>query len=161
MIDIIPHRLVYSRHCIFASKILEFPVLFSWPFHDSLNAEERRKEGDAVKKVMLLASKDMCDILQSALGNTYITLPCSDPAAASWLLQSRPDVLVLELSLPGASGMTFLKAQAENLPPGIIALTPLVNHSILTDLTVIGVSSVFLIPCRLPCLAEALVEQLR
>lgn len=147
--------------CILASKILEFPALFSWPFHDSLNAEERRKEGDAVKKVILLASKDMCGILQSALGNTYITLPCSDPAAASELLQSRPDVLVLELSLPGANGMTFLKAQAENLPPVIVALTPFISHAILENLTTVGVSSVFLIPCRLPSLAEALAEQLR
>lgn len=114
-----------------------------------------------MKKVMLLASKEMCDTLQSALGNTYITLPCSDPAAGSELLKSRPDVLILALSLPGANGMTFLKAQADNLPPVILAMTPFVSHAILKDLAVLGVSSVFLIPCRMACLPKALEEHIR
>lgn len=114
-----------------------------------------------MKKVMLLASKDMCDILQSALGNTYITLPCSDPAAGSELLNSRPDALILALSLPGANGMAFLKAHAGKLPPVILVLTPLISHTILSDLAEFGVSSVFLIPCRAACLPTALGNYLR
>lgn len=111
-----------------------------------------------MKKVMLLASKDMCDILKSALDNTYIMLPCSDPAAASVLLESRPDILILELSLPGANGMAFLNEHAKSLPSAILVLTTFVNRSILQNLSDQGVSSAFLVPCKISCLMDAIKE---
>lgn len=113
-----------------------------------------------MKKVMLLASKEMCDILQAALGHTYIALPCSDPEAGSELLRAKPDALVLELSLPGANGMTFLKAQADNLPPVVLVLTPFISDTVLAELVILGVSSVFLIPCRISQLTDTLAQQL-
>ena len=105
-----------------------------------------------MKKVMLLASEDMCDILQQELNNKYITLPCSDPLAGTELLQTDPDVLIVELSLPGANGMTFLREHANALPPVTVALTTFISDQILVELAALGVSSVVLLPFRFPYL---------
>ena len=105
-----------------------------------------------MKRVMLLASKDMCDILCHALEDTYITLPCSDPLAGIELLQTNPDILIVELSLPCANGMAFLREHANALPLVRIALTTFVSDQILAELAMLGVSSVVLLPFRVPYL---------
>ena len=114
-----------------------------------------------MKKVMLLASKDMCDILQHTLNDRYITLPCTDPAVGASLLEPMPDALILALSLPGADGLTFLRTYTYHLPPVILVFTPFLSLPLLQDLTALGVSSVFLIPCRMSYFVKALAKQLQ
>ena len=107
-----------------------------------------------MKKVMLLASENLCDVLRNTLKNTYITLPCSDPSAAKELLLSEPDTLILSLALPGTDGLTFLRENTANLPPRIIALTVYFNDEILSELAALGVSHVIRIPCKLSYLEQ-------
>ena len=102
-----------------------------------------------MKKVMLLAPKNLCDILRDALEDKYITLHCSDPSAAKEVLSEEPDTLILSLFLPGTDGLTFLREHADILPPRIIALTLYYNEEILTELAVLGVSQVARMPCIL------------
>lgn len=109
-----------------------------------------------VKKVMLLASENMCDILQTALDGKYRTLPCSDPAVGRGLFQAEPDALVLELPLLGADGMTFLNSFSDCMPDTILVLTPFISDELLNDLEQAGVSAVLRIPFRLAYLEKQL-----
>ena len=102
-----------------------------------------------MKKVMLLAPENLCDILRDALENKYTTLPCSDPSAARALLLEEPDTLILSLSLPGTTGLSFLRENAAFLPPEIIAMTVYFDDAILFELEDLGVSQVIRIPCNL------------
>ena len=102
-----------------------------------------------MKKVMLLAPKNLCDILRDALEDKYITLPCSVPSAAKEVLSEKPDTLILSLFLPGTDGLTFLREHAGILPPRIIALTLYYNEEILRELADLGVSQVARMPCIL------------
>ena len=102
-----------------------------------------------MKKVMLLAPENLCDILQDALENKYIALPCFDPSAAKEILLTEPDTLILSLFLPGTDGLTFLRENAAILPPRVIALTVYFDDAILFELETLGVSQVIRIPCKL------------
>lgn len=113
-----------------------------------------------MKKVMLLAPKNMCDILQAALDDKYITLPCSDPAAAREMLMMNPDALIISLSLPGVDGMTFLQQNVGLLPDTILTLTLYINSVLLHELEAFVVTNVLLIPFRLPYLDHLLSEYL-
>lgn len=113
-----------------------------------------------MKKVMLLASEEMCDNLRRVLDDKYITLPCSDPTACGELLDLSPDALILNLFLPGTDGVTFLKDHAGDLPPVILALTFFISDSILQELTSLGVSSAILLPCQLGRLEKHLSDLL-
>ncbi len=109
-----------------------------------------------MKKVMLLASEDMCEILRAALDDKYITLPCSDPAAGGSFLGQNPDALILDLFLPGTDGMAFLKAHAADLPPAVMAVSRFFSDELLQELEALGISSVILIPCTPSHLREQL-----
>ena len=102
-----------------------------------------------MKKVMLLAPENLCDILRDVLENKYITLPCSDPSAAKELLLSEPDTLILSLFLPGMDSLTFLRENAAILPSKVIALTVYFDNDTLLELESLGVSQVIRIPCNL------------
>lgn len=102
-----------------------------------------------MRKVMLLAPERLCDILRDALEHKYITLPCSDPAAAKEVLSAEPDILILSLALPGTDGLAFLREHAAILPSRIIALTLYYDNDILTELADLGVSHVARLPCIL------------
>lgn len=114
-----------------------------------------------MKKVMLLASENMCGILQTALDGKYRTLPCSDPADCRALLQEAPDALILELSLPGADGMTFLNKFSDCLPGIVLVLTPFISDKLLSDLDQAGASVILRIPFRLTYLEEQLEELIK
>ena len=106
-----------------------------------------------MKKVMLLASQDLCDILRFTLEHTYTTLPCYDPAAGTGMLREKPDILILSLSLPRMDGIAFLIKNADVLPPVVIVLTTLLNEEILRKISVLPVDALF----RLPVRAEHLI----
>ena len=102
-----------------------------------------------MKKVMLLAPENLCDILRDALENKYTTLPCSDSSTAKELLLTEPDILILSLALTGMNGLAFLRENVSLLPPRIIALTIYFDDAILYELESLGVSQVIRIPCNL------------
>ena len=99
-----------------------------------------------MKKVMLLVSENMCDVLQTALKDKYRTLPCSDPTAGREVLDQAPDALILDLFLPGANSLIFLRENASALPPVIVVLTNFFSNFLLQELAMRGVSAVIRIP---------------
>ena len=102
-----------------------------------------------MKKVMLLAPENLCDILRGKLESRYITLPCYDPCHAGEILPAEPDILILSLALPGMDGLTFLRENFAYLPPRVIALTVYFDDVVLSELAALGVSHVIRIPCSL------------
>jgi DNA-binding NarL/FixJ family response regulator len=106
-----------------------------------------------MKKVMLLASQDLCDILQCTLEHTYTTLPCCDPVAGTEMLREKPDILILSLSLPRMDGIAFLIKNAAVLPPVVIVLTTLLSEEIIRKISALPVAALF----RLPVRAEELI----
>ena len=110
---------------------------------------------------MLLVPENLCDVLQAALENKYRTLPCPDPAAGKTVLDQAPDALILDLSLPGTDGLTFLRERKDSLPSVIIALTAFISETLLSDLEQIGVSAVLRIPFRFAHLEEQLTRLIK
>lgn len=111
-----------------------------------------------MKQVMLLASEDMSEILRDALDDKYTILPCSDPDIGGALLGSWPDVLILDLFLPGTDGLAFLRTYAKDLPPVVMVLTRFISEALLQELTALGVSSVIRVPCT-PCWLRDLLSK--
>lgn len=113
-----------------------------------------------MKKVMLLAPENMCDVLQTALKDKYELLPCSDPAAAREVLDQAPDALIMALLLPGTDGLTFLRKNSGALPPVIVVLTCFLCDWLLQELSMCGVSAVIRVPFPLDCLERQLTALL-
>ena len=109
-----------------------------------------------MKRIMLLAPENICDTLQDALSGKHIILPCSDPDTAKETLLSKPDILILSLSLSGMNSLDFLKEHAAIQPPVVIALTTFFDNEILDKLADFGVSSVIRIPFSLSYLENQL-----
>ena len=109
-----------------------------------------------MKKVMLLAPEDLCDSLRDALGNRYTALPCYDPVNAKEILAAEPDILILNLRLPGMDGLTFLRENTASLPPNVIVLTAYFDDGILSTLAALGVTHVI----RIPFNPSHLIQQL-
>lgn len=100
-----------------------------------------------MKKVMLLASEEVCDILRYSLDKKYITLPCSSPAACMELLSLDPVTLILDLSLSGYDSLAFLKECAGFLPR-TIAITNFLSDDLSALLSELGVTFMIRKPFR-------------
>lgn len=75
------------------------------------------------------------------------------------LLTARPDVLVLDLMLPGTDGLSVLHTmQGAGFHPGIVATTCYVSDYVLAALERLGVSCVMLKPCETGILAARILE---
>ena len=109
-----------------------------------------------MKTILLLASIEMCSEFQYVLSEEYNILTCFDPVAGAAMLSRKPDALILNLSLPGSSGLDFLIHNKSSLPPVVIALTPFINNALLAKLDQLNVDAAFLIPCAMSRLKESL-----
>lgn len=112
-----------------------------------------------MKKAKLLiadASAEFRQDVEQALWGTYQVHQASDGQQALQLLQSiRPDVLVLDMMLPGLDGISLLqKAVQQELRPTVLATTHMLNSYILQMLERFGVGYVMLKPCDAEAVAE-------
>lgn len=70
----------------------------------------------ATKKRVLIIDDDkhICALLEEALGRTYATESAQSGAQAfGAILKSRPDVILLDINLPGMTGLEILRALKE------------------------------------------------
>ena len=109
-----------------------------------------------MKRVMLLASREFCEILSNELGQSFALLPCTNLRKAEEVLLSKPDALVLNVFLPGMDSLAFLKSNGERLPPVVVVLTTFISNTLLEELADLNIS--YLI--RLPCAPEGLRNRL-
>lgn len=101
-------------------------------------------------------TKEFTSALVSAIGASYKVHTCADCAAVLDLLQSlRPDVLIINLFLRGADGLSLLR-KSSYVPPVTIALTYLINETILCEAADLGIKKVILLPAKASHIAHQL-----
>lgn len=113
-----------------------------------------------VKKILIAeASAEFAAHLCDCLGAGYTLRVCHSGLSVKDMLESfQPDVLVMDLTLPGLDGISLLK-QISVLPlrPRILVTTCFMSHYVETAVAGFGVDLVVLKPCR----AEILVERIQ
>ena len=86
----------------------------------------------------------------------------SDGLAAAELLKSaQPDILVLDLMLPGADGLSILKQLPQKDRIKVLMLTPITTAYIAAATAACGVEYLMLKPCGAQTVAERVIEILR
>lgn len=111
--------------------------------------------------LLALESEDFRLALQEALCRKYRLLLCADAQTGMQLLGQKPDVLVLDLSLPGTDGLTFLENAAHLRPPVILALCTQITPYLGQALSGLGVGYAIRKPCTLPAVTGRISDMLR
>lgn len=125
--------------------------------HDTIILGIERREGIALRTVLLvLQSESFCFAIQEALKGYYHITVAQDTASGASLLQAQPDILMLDLFLPGTNGFCFLEENRYLLPPIVLLFTTFIDLSILHTASDLGVAAVFIKPCSI----SAIVKQL-
>lgn len=106
------------------------------------------------------AAEEFRQALAEELRDSFLVRSCADGHEALDLLQSfRPDVLVLDLLLPGVDGLTVLQSAAGmSRPPVMLAVTRYASDYILDVAARLGVGYVMRKPCDLRALADRLTD---
>ena len=74
------------------------------------------------------------------------------------LLWNRYDSLILELNLPGCSGLDFLERNRISLPTVVIGLTTIITQYVADAAADAGVSALIRMPCTGKAIARLLDE---
>ena len=106
--------------------------------------------------LLVLESEDFRFAMHEALQEHYYVIAAHDIDSGAYLLQGRPDILILDLFLPGTDGFQFLEKNRSMLPPTIVLFTTFINPQILRIASDLGVNAIF----RTPCSISAVLKQL-
>lgn len=108
-----------------------------------------------MKLLIAVKSEIIADSLASALSQYDIHICDTGPDALATLETLRPEILLLDLSLPVIDGLTLLRRSCYQ-PMYILALTNLVNTAVLQAAADAGVQDMILIPCTIRHIIEHL-----
>ena len=106
--------------------------------------------------LVIVTSREIEKLLQRALGENYALTFCHTAGDGEALLRQGYDGLILELSLPGCSGLDFLDRNRTSLPPVVIALTFVVTKYVAEAAAHAGVDGLI----RMPCTGKAIARLL-
>ena len=111
-----------------------------------------------IAETSLEFSEQLCDILDESY---RLSVCCSGLAVKKKLEDFRPDVLVMDLALPGMDGISLLK-QICTMPlrPRILLTTCFMSSYVEMTIASLGVDMVMLKPCRVEVLAERIEDML-
>lgn len=115
---------------------------------------------DKPKLLIVDPSEDFRYALAQSLRGTYTVSTAGDGIHALELLQSlRPDILVLDLMLPGLDGITLLQKAAQmNLRPKALAATRYLSDYTLEAAQRMGIGYVMLKPCDTSAVAARVAD---
>ena len=104
---------------------------------------------DRQKLLIADGTEDFRLALSEILQETYHVCSCQNGKEALALLRSfQPDVLVLDLMIPGLDGISLLQAaSSEGICPMVLATTPFSNSYVLDSAYRLGVGYVMVKPC--------------
>lgn len=114
-----------------------------------------------MKLLIAIKSKIIIDSLIAVLPIHDIHICSTGTDALAMLETLRPEILLLELSLPGMDGLTLLQ-KSHYKPKYILALTNLATPVVVQAAVDAGVQDMILIPCTIRCITEhlnALIEK--
>ena len=118
--------------------------------------------GERILKLLIaVRSEIITDLLVSSLSMHDIHTCDTGPDALIMLEMYRPDVLILDLTLPFMDGLTVLRKTTFR-PHSILALTNLATPAVLQATADAGVQAMILIPCTIRHIIEhlnALIEK--
>ena len=112
-----------------------------------------------MKKLLIAdASEEFRLALQDYLQDTYVIQACKEGNETLQMMESfRPDVMILDLLLPGVDGVTLLqKAADRGLHPTVLATTRFFSDYVLEAMERLSVGYVMVKPCELTAVAERL-----
>lgn len=115
---------------------------------------------DMPKLLIADSSDEFRQILFDDLCNTYAVKTCRDGVQALEQIRAfRPDILILDLMLPGLDGISLLhRAQEEGLRPAVLALSTFGSDYIVSALTRLDVSYLMTKPCDLTAISDRLTD---
>lgn len=99
--------------------------------------------------LLVLRSDDFAQALQDMLKYRYRVISAKNAEDGAVLLQSQPEILLLDLFLPGTDGLAFLEQNKPHLPSSILLFTTLAEPAILNAASELGAQAVFLKPCSI------------
>lgn len=106
--------------------------------------------------LLVLESEEFRFALEDELKSHFQVIAAQDAASGAALLQDRPDVLLLDLFLPGTDGFRFLEGNRVLRPPTIVLFTRLINPQILQTASDLGIGAMYLKPCSLSAVLKHL-----
>lgn len=115
-----------------------------------------------VKLLIAVTSKSICTILLESLTHYEVYICHNGTDALALLEAQRPDILIIEFSLPILSGKSVLE-KTRYKPYVILALTNLISEKVLQAAADAGVHDMILLPCsarRIIRHLEALVQKI-
>lgn len=122
---------------------------------------KRKGETIAMDKLRLLiaeGSEEFRIALADALRGVYHVRQCAEGNEAMALLQSfQPDVMVLDLMLPGLDGITLLQRAVDaGIRPTVLATTRFVNDYVMDSVDRLAVGYLMVKPCDVRATIERL-----
>ena len=107
--------------------------------------------------VIAMASDDFGHMLETQLNTDHSVVRCFDGNTALDLLEHlRPDVLLMDLSLPVMDGLTVLERAQNCLPDLVIGVTSLTSNEVCQKAEKLGITKLFLLPVD----ADVFISQL-
>lgn len=102
------------------------------------------------------ASEEFIDALSAQLPQSFqVRGTCDGRAALQLLRQYHPDVLVLDLILPGLDGITLLQTAAqEGILPKVLASTRFLSDYVANCVSALGVGYLMVKPCEIGAVAS-------
>lgn len=114
------------------------------------------------KALIAHSSEDLPALLTTFLGNKYDISVCHDGLTAQKLLtELQPDILVLDLMLPGKDGFSILEDILPFVPTVVLALTRQISHYTNCSAAMHGIGYVMLDPCDARCVATRLLDMIQ
>ena len=101
------------------------------------------------KLMIAVKSEALAAELSEALTEYALCICHTGAQALDALETQRPEILILDLSLPWGSGLTVLQ-EAAYKPPVILGLTNLLGNSVLRTAAAAGAQELLLLPCSVP-----------
>lgn len=107
------------------------------------------------KLLIATTSSELIGTLRRRFCKNYEIADCTDGNTAIELLHRiKPDVLILDLALPQADGITVLQRGGKDVPGIVLALSALPVDYVQLTLMELGVGYIMLKPCRADAIAS-------
>ena len=115
---------------------------------------------DMPRLLIIDSNEEFRQLLSDTLRNAYCVKTCRDGLEGLQSLRSfRPDLLVLDLMLPGLDGITLLqRTREEGIQPIVLALNAFHSEYVIAALAKLEVSYSMTKPCDITAIADRLAD---
>lgn len=115
---------------------------------------------EMLKLLIADATEEFAQALEEQVSGTYIIKTAHEGKLALEMIRSfKPDVLVLDMLMPGLDGITILQRTAEmGINPVVLATTRLATEYVLESVGRLGVGYVMVKPCEIHATVARLAD---